>query len=114
MHPRLRGALSLPNTKQPRDSKQKMARQLFDVVNIEYCCLSNDGHSVRLINKLRKLLSHRIKYKKCFSLPDVQEKNSALISCLSYGPLWIHDKQKFCERGQNKSRIIGELNFHLA
>ena len=68
MHPRLRGALSLPNTKQPPDSNKKMARQLFNVANIEYCCLSNDGDSVRFLNRFRKFTPSSNRIPKKFSL----------------------------------------------
>ena len=41
--------------KQPGEFEAKMVRQLFNVINIKYCFLSNDGHSVRFLNRFGKL-----------------------------------------------------------
>ena len=49
---------SLPNTKQPCDSKltKMMAWQLFNVAKIKYCFLSNDGDSVWFLNRFGKII----------------------------------------------------------
>ena len=36
--------------------RSKMVRQLFNVANIKYCFLGNDGHSVRFLNRLGKFI----------------------------------------------------------
>ena len=42
--------------------RSKMARQLFNVAEIKYRCLSNGGHSVRFLNRFGKFIqsSNRI------------------------------------------------------
>ena len=52
-------------------SNTKMGRQLFNVADIKYRCLSNGGHSLRFLNRSEKFIqSLDIIHEKSFPLFD--------------------------------------------
>ena len=76
---------------------------LFDVANIKYSFMSNDGHSVRFLNRFGKFAYHRIRYQKCFSLFDILWINSALTLLVYYlGPYRFMRNKNFVKEARTK------------
>ena len=62
------------------------------------------GHSVHFLNRFGKFIQPSNRISEKFSLVSCfVDKFSTHISFLSFRPLSIHCKQKFCERGPTKS-----------
>ena len=68
VRPRLHGAVCHCQTQTTSWFEAKMARQLFNVANIKYRCMSNGGHSVRPVNRIRKFIESSTRIPEKFSL----------------------------------------------
>ena len=76
--------------------KAKMARQLFNVANIKYHCLSNGGHSIRFLNRFGKVSQSPNRISEKFALTwRLVDKLSPYISAYYSGICWFMANKNF-------------------